>query len=142
MSFCKWVGELAGGGRKPLEIAAYLGIRVLFVPFKEIKGIVLSLCSEKFILIDNGLTEIEQQLVCGHELGHFLLHPSTNFLLIMEKSSLYSKQEYEANHFACALMLGEVAEKYSGEIKEAAAHGRLDRLVEVVIRLAGGDEYT
>jgi Zn-dependent peptidase ImmA (M78 family) len=136
MSLYKIAGELAGSGRKPLEIAADLGIKVLFVPFKEIKGIVLSLCSEKFILIDNGLTEIEQQIVCGHELGHFLLHPSTNFLFILEKTGFFSKQEYQANRFACTLMLGEEAEKYSCEIKEAAARGRLDRLVEVIARLA------
>jgi Zn-dependent peptidase ImmA (M78 family) len=68
-------GGTGRGGRKPLKIAADLGIRVFFIPFKGIKGIVLSLCSEKFILIDNGLTEIEQQIVCGHEIGHFLLHP-------------------------------------------------------------------
>jgi hypothetical protein len=93
----KWVGELAGGGKKPLEIAADLGIRVLFVPFKEIKGIVFSLCSDKFILIDDDLTEIEQLIVCGHEIGHFLLHPSTNFLFILEKPGLYNKQEHQAN---------------------------------------------
>lgn len=133
----KWVGDLTGGGKKPLEIAADLGIRVIFVPFKKIKGIVFSLCSDKFILIDDGLTEIEQQIVCGHEIGHFLLHPSTNFLFILEKTGLYNKQEHQANQFACALMLGEEAEKYSAEIKEAAAHGRLDRLVEVVMRLIG-----
>jgi Zn-dependent peptidase ImmA (M78 family) len=137
----KWVRELAGGGKKPLEIAADLGIRVLFVPFKEIKGIVFSLCSDKFILIDDDLTEIEQQIVCGHEIGHFLLHPSTNFLFILEKPGLYNKQEHQANHFACALMLGEESEKYSSEIKKAAAQGRLDRLVEVVMRLIGRDEY-
>lgn len=123
-----------------MEIATELGIKVLFVPFKEIKGIILSLCSEKFIIIDNCLTEIEQQIVCGHELGHFLLHPSTNFLFILEKTGFYSKQEYQANRFACALMLGEEAEKYGCEIKEAAAHGRLDRLVEVIARLARGSD--
>ena len=131
----KWVGELAGGGKKPLEIAADLGIRVVFIPFKEIKGIVISFRSEKFIMIDNDLTEIEQQIVCGHEIGHFLLHPSTNFLFILEKTCLYSNQEHQANQFACALMLGEEAEKYSSEIEEAASQGRLDVLVEVVMRL-------
>ena len=139
--FYKWVGELAGGGKKPLEIAADLGIRVLFVPFKEIKGIVFSRWSGKFIMIDDGLTEIEKQIVCGHEIGHFLLHPSTNFLFVLEKPGLYNKQEHQANQFACALMLGEEAEKYRAEIKEAAAHGRLDLLVEVVIRLTGREEY-
>ncbi|MCL6480048.1 MAG: ImmA/IrrE family metallo-endopeptidase [Peptococcaceae bacterium] len=56
------------------------------MPFKAIKGVALSLDSHKFILIDTGLTETEQQLVCGHKLGHFLLHPAANFLFILERT--------------------------------------------------------
>ena len=59
--------ELAVNGEKPLEIAASLGIILLEVPFKAIKGIALSLQGTKFIMIDSDLTEIEKQLVCGHE---------------------------------------------------------------------------
>jgi len=97
--------------------------------------------SERFIFIDSGLTEIEQQLVCGHELGHFLLHPNTNFLFILEKTYNYSKHEYQANRFACTLMVGEKVDEYSVEIREAAASGRLDRMIEVVGRIIGGDDY-
>jgi Zn-dependent peptidase ImmA (M78 family) len=140
MTLYKIARELAESGRKPLEIAADLGIKVLFVPFKKIKGIILSICSEKYILIDNGLTEIEQQIVCGHELGHFLLHPSTNFLFILEKTGFYTKQEYQANRFACSLILGEETEKYSCAIKDVAARGRLDLMMGIITELIEGDE--
>jgi len=139
MSLYKKARELARSG-KPLEIAASLGIKVLYIPLKVLKGITLSLGSERFIFIDSGLTEIEQQLVCGHELGHFLLHPNTNFLFILEKTGFYSKHEYQANRFACVLMLGEKAEQYQSEIQEAAAHGRLDRLVDVIGQLTRRDD--
>lgn len=86
MSLYKKARDLAGSGEKPLKIAAELGIKVIFLPFKALKGIALSLGHEKFILIDSGLTEMEKQLVCGHEVGHFLLHPDTNFLFILEKT--------------------------------------------------------
>lgn len=132
--------ELARTGKKPSEIAACLGIKVLRVPFKAVKGITLSVPGERFILIDSGLTEIEQQLVCGHELGHFLLHPDTNFLFVLEKTGFYSKHEYQANRFACTLILGEEAEKHSYEIGEAAAAGRLDRMVEIIGRFSKGDD--
>jgi Zn-dependent peptidase ImmA (M78 family) len=132
--------ELAVNGEKPLEIAASLGIILLEVPFKAIKGIALSLQGKKFIMIDSDLTEIEKQLVCGHELGHFLLHPDTNFLFVLDKTGFYSKHEYQANRFACMLMLGEEAEKYGCEIGEAAAAGRLDKMVEIIGRLAKGDD--
>lgn len=141
MSFYSEATELARDGKKPLEIAASMGFKIFLVPFKSVKGIALSLRTERFILIDSGLTEIEQQLVCGHELGHFLLHPDTNFLFILEKTYFYSKQEYQANRFACVLMLGEKAEQYSCEISEAASKGRLDKLVDIIGRLAEGDDH-
>jgi len=125
---------------KPLDVAAAMGMRVIFLPFKAIRGIALSLGSEKFILIDSGLTEMEQQLVCGHEVGHFLLHPDTNFLFILENTYFYTKHEYQANRFTCELVLGEKAELYECEIREAAVRGRLKEMVEIIWRLAGGDE--
>ncbi|MCL6559889.1 MAG: ImmA/IrrE family metallo-endopeptidase [Firmicutes bacterium] len=140
MSLYTKARELARGGTKPLDIAADLGIRVFFLPFKSIKGIALSLGSEKFILIDSGLTEIERQLVCGHEVGHILLHPGTNFLFVLENTYFYSKHEYQANRFACELMVGEKAEHYGQMISEAASSGRLDRLIEVVGQLVVGDD--
>ncbi len=65
MSLYKKAKALARDGKRPLEIAASLGMKVLFIPFKALKGIAISLGSERFIFIDSGLTEIEQQLVCG-----------------------------------------------------------------------------
>ncbi|WP_066633364.1 ImmA/IrrE family metallo-endopeptidase [Desulfolucanica intricata] len=124
--------ELAKSGKKPLHIARELGIEVLFVPFQRIKGLALSLGSRKIIMIHNGLSEAEQQFVCGHELGHFLLHPSTNFRFIFENTFCYSKQEYQANRFSCVLMLGEKAEEYKYVINETASAGKLEQLVRLV----------
>lgn len=133
--------ELARSGKKPIEHARDMGIRILYAPFKRIKGLALSLGTNKFIIIDDGLSEAEQQFVCGHELGHFLLHPSTNFLFILQNTFYYSKQEYQANYFSFALMLGEKAEAYKTTISEAVARGRLDELVRIVGELVGmGDD--
>jgi len=139
MSLYKKAVELARAGLKPLDIATALGIKVLFLPFKAIKGIALSLDSHKFILIDSGLTKMERQLVCGHEIGHFLLHPAANFLFVLEKTYFYSKHEYQANLFACELLLGEKAELYKCGVKEAAARGSLQEMAEVIWRLVWQD---
>ena len=141
MTLYKKAKALARDGKKPTDIAASLGMKVMYMPLKALKGIATSLGSERFIFIDSGLTEIEQQLVCGHEIGHFLLHPDTNFLFILEKTYYYSKHEYQANRFACTLIAGEKADEYGVQIREAAASGRLDRLVEVIGRIIGGDDY-
>jgi len=136
MSLYKKARELAKSGKKPLEIAKDLGIEVLFVPFQKIKGLAMSLGTKKIIIIDNGLSEAEQQFVCGHEIGHFLLHPSTNFVFILHNTFTYSKQEYQANRFSCELIIGEKAEEYKYIITEAAAAGKLDQLVQLVWQLS------
>lgn len=132
--------ELAGSGLKPIEIAACLGIEVLFLPFKTIKGLALALGSHKLILIDRDLTEIERQLVCGHELGHFLFHTEANFMFILEKTLFYPKQEYQANLFACQLLLGEKAGVYETEIKEAAGYRSLREMESIISCLVREDD--
>lgn len=124
--------ELARDGMKPIDIAAFLGIKVIFLPLKAIKGIAMSLGVHKIIQIDEGLTEIEKQLVCGHELGHFLFHTEANFMFILEKTNFYPKQEYQANLFACQLVLGEKAAVYETQVKEAAASRSLKKMVNAI----------
>ena len=135
MSLYSIAWELARGGKKPFEVAAEHGIRVMLVDFNVIKGIALSLGENRFILIDASLSDDEQQLVCGHEIGHFFIHPETNFLFILQNTHFYSQHEYQANRFACELMIGEKAEEYSQLVSEAAATGRLDRMLEVIFQL-------
>lgn len=112
-----------------------MGIKVLYVPFQKIKGLALSLGNNKMIIINDGLSEAEQEFVCGHELGHFLLHPSTNFLFILQNTFYYNKHEYQANYFSCVLQLGEKAEKYGNLISEAASSNNLQRLTRLVWEL-------
>lgn len=133
MSFCEEYSVLMKSGKKPSEIASDLGIKVLFVPFRQLKGLAMSLGNNRFIIINSGLSEAEQEFVCGHELGHFLLHPSTNFLFILQNTFFYSKQEYQANRFSCEMMLGEEkAAEYAAQISEASASGKLDQLVRLI----------
>ena len=132
--------ELARSGQRPLDIARGLGFKVFFVPFQKIKGLAISLGDNKLIMIDSGLADAEQQFVCGHELGHFLLHPSTNFLFILHNTRYYSKHEYQANRFSCELILGEKAEQYQYIISEVAAAGKLDRLVQLVWELSDKED--
>lgn len=135
--------ELARDGMKPLDIAAFLGIEVIFLPLKAIKGVALSIGSRKFIHIDEGLSEIEQQLVCGHELGHLLLHGDSNFMFVQEHTYYYPKQEYQANYFACQLFFGEKAELYQPQIREAASSGSLEKMISNIscIIREDGEEY-
>lgn len=120
--------KLSRSGLKPTEVAGALGFRVVFVPFKVLPGVSLVMGRYKLIFINSGLTEVERQLVCGHEVGHFLLHPAANFLFVHKKTFFYSKQEYEANLIACEMMLGERAQTYRAKAREAAASRSLSEM--------------
>jgi Zn-dependent peptidase ImmA (M78 family) len=129
--------ELAKGGLKPLDIAAFLGIEVLFLPFKAIEGIALSLGSHKFIQINNALTEIEQQFVCGYELAHLLLQQSeSNVDSMQAQNCSYIKQQFQDNPVAGQMLLGEEAKIYHVQIKEAAASDSLKEMAEFVSTIA------
>ncbi len=75
-------------------------------------------------------------MVSGHELGHFLFNEEANFMFILEKTYFYPKQEYQANLFACQLLLGEKAEVYETELKEVTACDSLKKMAEVICYLA------
>lgn len=132
--------ELAKNGTRPIRIAAELGFRVSFEPFEELIGLSLSLGTNKFIMINSGLSEAEQEFVCGNQLGHFLLYPSTNIISILHKAFLCNNQGYQANHFSCELILGEKAAEYAVQISEAAASNDLEVMVELIYSLVR-EEY-
>jgi Zn-dependent peptidase ImmA (M78 family) len=123
---------LAKTGEKPLQLAKNMGISVIFLPFASVAGMAMCVQREKMIFINSNLSEMEQQFVCGHELGHFHLHPSTNFIFILRNTLFQSKHEYQANRFACELMLGEKTEEYKHLISELCSKGRLDKLAEFI----------
>lgn len=135
--------ELARDGMKPLDIAVFFGIEVIFLPLKTLNGAVLSICSCIFIHINNKLSEIERQLACGHELGHLFLHGDSNFMFVQEHTYFYPKQEYQANYFACQLYLGKKAELYQPQIREAASSRSLEKMaydISCIVR-EDGEEY-
>lgn len=133
---------LAREGKKPTEIAEDKGIRIIFAPMIKIKGLAVSLQGRKFIVIDQNLLEEERQLVCGHELGHFELHPDSNFLFILENTLLHGRQEYEANMYAATLMLGDrlfECREVFYEAAQAAAGNNLYRLTRLVYDVLSSD---
>lgn len=132
MSLYSEARKIARRFGSPEEAAENMGITIIKIPFKSIKGAALSLGETKIIFVDSGLSYLERQIIIGHELGHFCLHPSTNFLFVQQKTLLHGKHEYQANRFVCELMLGEKAEEHKHAIAEVCAKHRLDKLAEFI----------
>lgn len=94
------------GTNDPFEIAQNENIIIIFEPLGLIKGYYNSYVRQKFIHINSDLDEIERHFTCAHELGHAILHPSSNtpFLRSYTYFSV-DKIESQANKFATELIL-------------------------------------
>ncbi|MED1742236.1 ImmA/IrrE family metallo-endopeptidase [Bacillus swezeyi] len=95
----------------PFELAEMLKIQVIHRNLhKEIMGFYFYDRRNKYIFINSNLNENQMNFVCGHEVGHGVLHPTANTPFMREKT-LFStnKIEAEANIFAVELLLPDEA---------------------------------
>ena len=91
----------------PFEIATIQNIQV--VPWnlhKEINGFYKYDRRNKYIFVNNNLSEEMQRFVCAHELGHAILHPRAN-TPFLRANTFFSvdRIEVEANTFAVHLLV-------------------------------------
>ncbi len=102
------------GTRNIFKICNKLNIEVIFLDLGNIKGFYNSAVGNKFIAINERLTEWEVKIVLAHELGHALLHSDrcTRFMMDYTKIIRTAKQEREANEFAAYLLEGILGEEY------------------------------
>ena len=90
----------------PFELARCLGIVVLFEELGTINGYFNTVCRQRFIHINQNLTDREVRLTLAHEIGHVLLHPTTNTYFLRSKTRFsVGSFEYEANLFAVCFLI-------------------------------------
>lgn len=99
--------------RNPITLARKLGIEVIYTDLGDVRGFFKVLLRRKFIFINSEMTEFEQKLVCGHELGHAFLHSSKKiqFMLDHTRIARKSKLEDEANLFMKYLIFDDDCEE-------------------------------
>ena len=87
--------------RNPFKLAKSLGIVVKFADLGEVRGLFKKILKRKYIFINSNLSEFDQRIVCCHELGHAILHSSSQYQFLIDNTSLIrrSKLEDEANLF-------------------------------------------
>ena len=97
------------GTRDPFHIADELGIDVLFCDaFGPLKGMYRVIKRNRFIFINQDLSERMQRIVCAHELGHDQLHRNLAMGNALKEFMLYdmtTRPEYEANIVASEILL-------------------------------------
>ena len=102
--------------RNPFKLAKSLGIIVKFVDLGEVRGLFKKILKRKYIFINSNLSEFDQRIVCCHELGHAILHSSSEHQFLIDNTNLLRRNrlEDEANLFASYLLIpdDEVFEEY------------------------------
>lgn len=104
------VDELAGeyGTSEPFELAERMGINVFRRPLADIGGYYALLRNGmKIAVIDSTLPRHLQRFVLAHEIGHAVLHPEQNAMMLKSLLWATDRQEIEADRFAVNLLLSD-----------------------------------
>lgn len=90
----------------PFDIAEGEKIIILREPLGSIRGYYNKYARQKFIHINSDMTDVQQLVTCGHELGHAKLHPNAN-TPFFKTNTFYSisKLEKQANKFDAYLLI-------------------------------------
>lgn len=95
--------------REPFILAKQKGIIIRYEPLGAIRGFYNKCYRQKFIHINNELPEHHRRMVCGHELGHALMHADANTPFLREYTLFsVSKLENEANQFMVHLLYPDI----------------------------------
>lgn len=94
--------------RNPFEIAACLGIEIIYAPLGEVNGFYNTALGEKYIHVNQDLSENGTIFTIAHELGHALLHHNLNSAHLKQNTFFSTnKYEVEANKFAINLLISD-----------------------------------
>ncbi len=129
------------GTRDPFKIAEELGYTIIYTPLVGVRGFYQYLKRCHIIYLDSELDEATARFVCGHELGHSLMHRGLNRIFMGARTLFVTgRYENEANQFSVDLIFSdeelqpflsrnyECAAAYMGVSNELAAY----RMREVV----------
>ena len=101
------------GCAEPEQLCEKMGINIVDHELPaSVNGFTITMDGIPFIVLNNELNYYERRLTMAHELGHIVLHGSTNTIcLSLNTSFCISKFEREADCFAaCLLMESEMNE--------------------------------
>ncbi len=99
----KLVGRF--GTRDPFKIAEELGYTIIYAPLVGVRGFYQYLKRCHIIYLDSELDEATARFVCGHELGHSILHRGLNRIFMDTRTFIVTgRYETEANQFSVDLI--------------------------------------
>ena len=76
--------------RNPFKLANLLGITVIFRDLGEVRGLFKKVLKRRYIFINSNLSEFNRRIVCCHELGHAILHSSSEYQFLIDNTRLFA----------------------------------------------------
>lgn len=108
----------------PEIIANSLGIEIITHNLGSTWGMYRNIKRNKFIFVNNKLSDNERKFVLAHELGHAIMHSKNNCFYLKHNTFMkVSNFEIEANKFAAELLISD------NDIKDATErHFNIDQM--------------
>ena len=109
------------GTKNPYTLCKLLKIHVRYMDLGKVKGVYKKIVTNKFIIINENLSEIMQLVVLCHELGHAILHDTKEIQSFKDYDlfpRISNQIEIEANTFAAELLFDENNSIYEITIEE------------------------
>lgn len=92
--------------RDPFEMVQGMNVIVVHYPLQGVRGFYQYFKRNNIIYIDETLSERDAKFVCAHELGHMLLHKTSNAIFMDTRTHFNTgKYETEADTFAIELFI-------------------------------------
>lgn len=90
--------------RDPFRLADELGFIVVSAPLVDMRGFQQRVKRRNIIYVNSDLDEQQQNLVCGHEMGHCFFHHGLNRIFMNRNTQFVTQKfENEANLFSLEL---------------------------------------
>ncbi len=116
----------------PFEICEEMGINIFYFDLPQcVKGLFFKYFKNYIIIVNEELSYEECRVTVAHELGHIILHNTTNsFQLMVNTDFPVQKLENEADYFASCLLIdeNELRQDFGGctlTVKDIACISRL-----------------
>lgn len=95
------------GTLEPFQLAEKMGINIFHHELGKVNGYYMMYNDVPNIVINKTLPRHFQTFVVAHEIGHAVLHPNVNSLLLQDTMYPIGRREREANIFAINLLLSD-----------------------------------
>lgn len=123
----------------PFELCDALGINIFYYELPvSVNGLFFKCMKNYIIIINENLSYEQRRVTVAHELGHILLHSTTNSFLLESCTDLpIERLENEADYFASCLLIDEdqLRSDYFGCSLSYSDVASISRLPEHMVRL-------